>query len=424
VSLKNCIKRSKMRVFRRIYMRRRLASGEYEASWVQIPNRYIKKFGKVSYEMDVAKPNFYTFSDFSFSVVNNDGYFSGTENAMSFWYGYLTRYRTLVKVEAGYLDTDDTEYPTVSTLMIGIMTDDIKQNYDNSVELNARHISEVFNEIPAGRIAGLGSTQTASDIVTKIRDFTDSNGVYVFQKYISSGAWNISVTTNNYNMATSTSLEGLTCWELMSKLAEAENYVMYIARNGDFYFNSRSVVASTPAFTFAGIGESGQEYGHNIMKRLSIDDGISKVYNRIRVKMANDDTLTSYYTKQETWNWADSSSSFYYGVRTYEYENDWLNTAGASTIADNLYNEFRWPKLELEMDTKFVPQLNLNDRVGVSYRTRTAMGGDLWGYFDWGYGIWAAQAGFNIDISGSDYKITSISHDLNQFKSAVGIREI
>jgi hypothetical protein len=405
-------------------MRRRLATGEYEASWVQVPNRYIKKFGKVSFEMDVAKPNFYTFSDFSFSVVNNDGYFSGTENAMSFWYGTLTRYRTMVKVEAGYIDTDDTEYPTSSTLFIGIMTDDIKQNYDNTVELNARHISEVFKEIPAGNIAGLGVTQTASDIVTKIRDYTDANSIAVFQKYISLGAWNISTTTNNYNMATSTSLEGLTCWDLMSKLSEAENYTMRISRDGGFYFNSRSVVDSIPTFRFAGIGESGPEYGHNIMKRLSIDDGISKVYNRVRVKMANEDTLTSYYTKNETWNWADSSSSFYYGVRTYEYENDWLNTVGASAIADNLYNEFRYPKLELEMDTKFVPQLNLNDRVGVNYRTRTAMGGELWGYFNWGYGIWAAQAGFNIDISSDDYKVTSLRHDLNSFKSAVGIREI
>jgi hypothetical protein len=405
-------------------MRRRLASGEYEATWVQIPNRYIKKFGKVSFEMDVAKPNFYTFSDFSFSVINNDGYFSGTENAMSFWYGTLTRYRTMVKVEAGYTDTDDTEYPTTSTLFIGIMTDDIKQNYDNSVELSARHISEVFKEIPAGNVSGLGVTQTASDIVTKIRDHVDANSIAIFQKYISIGAWDISTTTNNYNMATSTSLEGMTCWDLMTKLSEAENYTMRISRDGNFYFNSRSVVASTPVFVFAGIGESGQEYGHNIMKRLSIDDGISKVYNRIRVKMGNEDTLTSYYTKEETWNWADSSSSFYYGVRTYEYENDWLNTVGSSTIADNLYNEFRYPKLELEMDTKFVPQLNLNDRVAVSYRTRTAMGGDLWGYFNWGYGIWAAQAGFNIDISSNDYKVTSLQHDLNSFKSVVGIRQV
>lgn len=413
-----------MRVFRRLYLKTRLASGEYESTWTEIPVKYIKKYGSISFESDVIKPNFYKFSDFTFDVINNDGYFSGTDNAVSIWYGAPTRYRTLVKLESGYIDTDETEYPTVTSLFYGIMTEDINQNFDNSVQIKANHISYVFKEVPASAIPGLGVTQTASDIITKIRDYQDSNLVYVFQKYLTSGAWNISTTTTYYNMATSTTLDGIDSWELMTKLAEAENHVVYISRDGSFYFHPRGDIASTPSFHFSGIGESGAEYGHNIMRRLKIDDGISKVYNRIRIKHDSDDTLTSYYTKQETWTWGDSSSSFYYGVRTYDYENEWLNTATSATVADSIYNEFIRPKLEIELESKFVPQLSLYDRVSLTYRTRTPMGGDLWGYFDWGTGVWAAQAGFNINISDSEYKVISLKHDLNAFKSTVRIREL
>jgi hypothetical protein len=101
-----------------------------------------------------------------------------------------------------------------------------------------------------------------------------------------------------------------------------------------------------------------------------------------------------------------------------------MDTATAITVANTIYNEFFWPKLEITMDTKFVPQLNLFDRVSLTYRTRTPMGGDLWGYFDWGSGVWAAQAGYNINISDTDYQLIGLQHDLNNFKSNVKLRAI
>jgi len=418
------IKKKKHNVFRRLWFKRRLQTGEYESSWIQIPNQYITSWGQVNFQVDDIMPNFYSFSGNTFEVVNNDGFFSNTDAPSSLFFGCLTRYRTLVKLEAGYIDNNGVELPTNSTLYIGVLGEDMKYQEDNRVSFQTKHISSIFEEFQADRITGLGATQTASDIITKIKDHTDAGAVKIFQKYISSTAWNIQTTTTNYNLATSTSLQNVSCWELMQKLAGAENFVVYVDSTGNFNFIQRTVNTTTAQYHFSGLSDTDKTYGHNIMKKISIDDGIRKVYNRIKIKISNEDTLTSYYIKNETWQWGDSSSSFMFGVREYNYENYWLETVTASVIADNIYNEYSRPKKEVELEVKFVPQLNLLDRVSLTYKTKTLIGQDKWGYFNWDEGIWGGAVGYNINLNDVDYKIINLTHNINEFKSKTLLREI
>lgn len=424
MSIESEIKKNKMRVFRRVYMRRRQANGEYESTWQRIDNSRVKRFGSISYSVDDVVPNFYKFSGLRMQLLNNDGFFSDTTEDKSFFYQYLTRYKTMVKVEAGYEADDGTEYPTNPSLYVGLVSEDVKYQENSIVDFTTKHLSVIFEEFPSDRINGMNSTQTASEVVERIRDFTDSNGTAIFQKYISSGAWDIQTTTTNYKMVTSTTLQGLSCWRLMRKLAEAENYVLYIDANANFVFRARDDITTTAKYHFSGIGDTDKTYGHNIME-LETSENIRKVYNRIKVKYEQGDTTTSYYIKNEEWNWADSSSSFLYGVREYIYSNQFLNTATSETIADTIFTEFSFPKNEVKIKSKFVPHLMVQDRVSATYKTqRYTSDGSQWGYFLWGTGRWGERPGYNINIDDEDYRITNLRHNIDSMQSQVTLREL
>lgn len=414
-----------MEVFRRLYFKRRLTSGEYESTWQRIPNKYIKKFGSITRSIEDVRPNFYKYSGMKFVLVNNDGFFSDETQQDSFFYGSLGIHRTLVKVEGGYIDTDDTEYPTTPILFIGIIAgDDTKYKHNNEVEFNVDHISKIFDEFPADRVAGLGSTQTASDIIGVIRDHTDGNAVAIFQKYITSGAWNITATSNNYNMATSTSLQGMSTWQLMQKLAEAENMIVYIDNNASLYFKEKTGVPASTTFHLSGIGDNDRTWGHTVMRNIEIDRGLEKVYNRVRIKYSPDDTTTSYYIYNETWNWGDSSSSFRFGVRQYEYINEWMGSTVAAIVAASIFTEFSEPKDLVTLDCKFMPQLELMNRVSLTYQSLLLAGGDMWGYFNWDDGLWGGVQAYNINIANDEYKVVEIKHNIDNFVSTLKIKEL
>ena len=417
------IKKNSTKTFRRIYLRNRTAS-DYEVNWVQIPSKYIRDYGDIEYGIEDIKINFFNFSGYTFKVDNSDGYFSDVDDDRSFFYTAATIPRTMVKVEAGYEADDGTEYPTNSTLFVGLLGGDIDYNEDNLMDFQADPLYKVFEEFNANAIPNINGNYTASEIVTKIRDYQDGNAVSVFQKYISSGAWNITTTSTDYNMSTNTTLEDINCWKLMTKLAEAENMIVYIDRTGEFYFREKYPADTTAAFHFSGIGDTDKTYGHNLMKGISKKKRYSKVYNRIRIKNNKADTTTSWYTKAEDWDWADSTSSYLYGVQTYEIENDFIPTATAETIAENIYNQYVNPKEEVRINSKFVPHLNLNDVVTLTYRTKTIMGGDLWGHFLWGHGLFGTRLGYNINIENKSFKIIKLRHDIEKFYSQVDLREL
>lgn len=426
MSLIRCIKRNKMKVFRRMYVRRRMSStGNYEAAWVRIPDAYIKQWGTVTISLEDIKPNFIKYGALTMNVVNNDGYFSTRDQNDSIFYGTLGLNKTLVKIEAGYIDTDGTEYPASPSIFVGVISEeDTKYKYNNEVQLKVNHISKIFEEFPANDVAGLGSTQTASDLIGKIRDHVDGAAVAIFQKYISLTAWNITATSNTFNLASSTSLQNITTWKFMQKLSEAENYTMYVDNQAQFWFKEKSAVAASITYHFSGVGDADRTWGHNIMQNIEIDSGLDTVYNRVRIKYASEDTTSSYYTKKETWNWGDSSSSYRFGIRTYEYENTWLSPTTAAAIATTIYNEYAEPKERVTIDAKFVPQLDVMDRVSLTYQSNVTKGGDLWGFFTWDVGIWGGNVAYNINITNSEYKVIDIKHNLDKFVSTVKMVEI
>jgi len=278
----------------------------------------------------------------SFELSNVDGYFNDPTDSDSFFFGFLTTYRTLVSVEAGYIGDDDNYYPSTPTTYVGIISEGIERKNNGLINLKTDHISKIFAEFQAEKVAGLGATQTASDIITNIQNHVDSNGVTIFQKYIST--WNIDTTTTNYNMATSTTLQNKNCWDLMRDLSVAENKTLFISGDGEFNF-VENVSTGTSIYHLSGPGDDNIAYGRNVLKEIKTDESVKHIYNRVRIKYDIGDTSTSYYTLDEEWDWGDSSSSFRYGVRPYNYSNNFLSASTAAEIANTIYNKFKEPTL-------------------------------------------------------------------------------
>lgn len=413
------IKKSQAKAFRRIYFRRRSLT-DYEADWQEVPSKYIRSFGAIEYGIEGIKVNFFKFSGYSFRVDNVDGFFNDVDDGSSFFYQYPALPRTMVKVEAGYEATDGTEYPTNPSLFVGLLGSDFTYSPNNIMTLKADHFTKIFEEFNANAIPSMTGNYTASEVITKVRDYQDSNTVAVFQKYISLGAWTIESTTTQYVMSTNTTLQNISCWDLFTKFSEAENKILGIDRTGAFFFKTKTP-DTIPVFHFSGVGDTNRTYGTNLLRNISKRKAYEKIYNRIVVKLAKENTTTSHYEKSEVWAWADSSSSFLYGVRTYNVDNDFLTTGTASTIADNIYDEYLEPKVEVALDSKFVPQIDLNDLVTLTHKTATPTSGDLWGYFLWGSGKFSQFKG-NYTFDQDEFRVLSLRHDINNFKTSVLLR--
>ena len=295
-------------VFRRAYIKRRNAStGLLESDWQEI-TPYIIRWGNISVGLDDVRLNRFNLSGASLIVDNKDGKFNGEDNFNSLWYGYLTRYGSMLKIEAGYQTLPNavgwgfpwgfawgatTEFPTDSTQGIFILDQEIPISSDNQVQVAASSLKSIFDGVKANEITGLGPTQTASELIAKIRDHTDGAGAVVFRQYISAASWLIQTTSSYYNIATSTALDNEgTAWDLMVKLAEAEGYVVYINRFGQLVFGDRTPNTSVSQFSFYGQGFPRQ----NVISVQSYREALNKVYNNIRLKYLSADTSTSYVT--------------------------------------------------------------------------------------------------------------------------------
>jgi hypothetical protein len=421
MGLETEINKSSANIFRRAYVKRRSAdTGLYESDWQDI-TAYVKKWGSISAAVDDVKLNEFTYSGISLLVSNDEAKFNREDDEQSLWNGYLTRYKSLIKIEAGYTADDGTEYPTVSTQGIFIITNEIAlRGNTNDVQLRGKSLISVFDEVRASDIASITGTMTASEVVTSIRDYTDGSGNYIFQQFISAGAWTIQTTTNNYVFNDTSALQDLSCWGLMSKLSESEGNILMINRTGGFEFRNRDPRTTASSFDIRGLG-----YRNMHIKSIpSFKEALNKTYNYFRVKFDEADTTTSFVVAGTTTSVDASNPSWKYGQRTYEMTNIFMDSVTADAVASNLYSLFATPKNEVSIDTKFVPHLEILDRLALYHRSYSIMGATLWDRFNWDEANWASQAGENFDFDGENYKVLSRKINLDNLTNNFILREI
>lgn len=418
--------------FRKVEIKRRsVTTGQYETDWYNITN-YVEKFGTLQTSIDDTRLNQFVHSGVNLTVRNDYGEFNPEWDGQSLFYGYLTRVRSLVRVSAGYTDGSGNQYPTDSTQGIFVMTGDINVvSSNNQVNLNCKSLVNVFQEVRADEIAGIDTSITASEIMALIRDATDGSGNLIFRTFITSTSWDIQSTTNVItNMGTTTALEGFSVWELMNKLAETENFVVYVTRTGGIVFGDRLASSAEPVFSFYGAGFRNP----NIIKITEYKEAVDKLFTHIRFKFLEPDTATSYIEAGTVTTVDVRSDPWKYGRRTYEFENIFFNsTVTAQAVATKILNEFSNLRSELTVDVEFSPHLELLDRVGVSYREGTIGSIYVWDRWDWAADtttadgpnvlFYASETSSVVDFAQKNFKIISRRTNLDTFVTTFALRE-
>lgn len=415
------INKSSAEVFRRAYIKRRSeTSGLYESSWYEI-TEFVKDWGSVSRSIDDLRLNIFQHSGFDLLVRNDTGAFNNEISFNSLWHGYLSRYRTLIKLEAGYIDENDAELPTDTTLGVFIMNDEIPiSGINNSASLRCKSLMSVFNEVKISDVSGIYTTLTASELIAKIRDHTDGSSNFILRQFITSTAWTIQ-STSNYYVFTSEKAGSITCWDFMQKLAEGEGYVLLINRTGGIEFRDRDERTSTSQFTFSGQGFSDQ----NVIQLIEYKESLNKYFNFFRLQYLEPDTSTSFVTAGTTTTVDPSSTAWKYGTRQYDFKLTFpTNTTTAQSIVNNLYSRFNLLKNEIKIKTKFAPQLEISDKVLLNYHSYDTAGQTLWDVFLWDTDSWASEQGENFDFDNQPFKIISLNHDLNTLATNITLRDI
>lgn len=467
-SLLNLIKAPKSRVFARCYIKRRSAStGLFENFWLDISND-VKKYGKIVNSTDSLRRSKFTFGNAKLVFENSNGKYNPHSDQASLWSGYLNQQRTLVRIDAGFLySTKDAlsgiyenfEFPYAaqwdvaewdetqsqwdaeesSTVFQGVISGDIVFSDSNEVTFNVKPLQSVLQEYPARNLTGWTSTgMTASQFVAMVRDQTDGAGSFVFRPFFgnTTSYWDISATSNVYsNLNTSTAKDVIdkNVFEIIEKLAEAEDYVPYVSRDGIFKFVSRGSGLSITSFEFYGAGSNNSEYGHTIKKVSSYGFRASKYYSRVQVKFAEENTATSYVVVESTLTVSGTSNPWILGAKTFAVENLYIpNTATALSLATTIFNDASALKSEIEYETSFVPHLDVFDRISVTYDPNPIAAGSLWDQRNWADDatstsddlIFDLQENDSLLLSGQEFKFISYEIDLDNFSNKILAREV
>lgn len=466
-SLLSLIKSPKSRVFSRAYIKRRDATtGLFEDTWEEITDD-VKKFGKITNQADPQRRSKFTFGNAKIVMENSDGKYNAHNDISSLWFGFLNQQRTLVRLDAGFLYStknangvySNFEFPyqaqwdvaewdeaqslwdaeDSSTVFTGLISGDIVFSDTNDVTFNLKPLMSVFQDYPARNLTGWTSTgMTASQFVTMVRDQTDGAGSFIFRPFFgnTTAFWDISTTSNIYsslNTATAKDVIDKNVYEIIEKLAESEDFVPYVSKDGTFKFISRSFGLSATSFEFYGAGANNSQYGHTIKKVNSYGFRASKYYSRVQIKFNEASTSTSYAVVESTLTVGGANNPWILGAKTFSLENLYIpNTATALSLATNIFNDASALKNEIEFETSFVPHLDLFDRISVTYDPNPVSVNSLWDQRNWADDatntsddlIFDLQDNDSLLLEGQEFKFISFEIDLDNYSNKILAREV
>ena len=452
------IKNQKGKVFRRLSIKRRLSTtGLFETSWQDI-TKDVKSWGRIAKSIDYVRYSLVRFSDVNLTVANDYGKYNSEDDEASLWYGYASQQRTLVKLEAGFTHQTqaangvwtNTEFPAAPTIFVGVIQGDLALSDENQVNVTVKPLLQIFRDYPVKNLTGYTTTgMTANQFVTMLRDQTDGSSNYIFRPFFQDTTtyWNYTSSSITYVDVANTVASArpipagatvpqndfieMNVWEAIEKLAEAENLVPYITRDGTFTFSNRNPNTTTAAFQFFGRGFSNYDYGSTIKTINRYTKKVSDYYSRVEVKWLDSATTTAIVVTQTSLVVNGTNPSWLYGQKTFQIENFWLGTlSSAQTLANSIYQAVSTINKELDFTTSFVPHLELLDRVQVSYESTERSLNSRWDVNDWAADsantttdlYWASPIGDEIRFSAKEFKLVSIELNLDNFESRfVGI---
>lgn len=444
------LQKSVATVFRRFSIKRRLdnATGEYETNWLDISDD-VKKWGKIGWSLDEKQYAFFQQGNVNMVMRNDRGQYNAEANIGSYWSGYLTRYKTLARIEGGFIAAGGYEVPvedvpgsleaSTPSQFIGVITEPIELTDNNEAVISIKSLTSVLGDVPANLLVlasagAVGAGQlTASGLMTRMQNVTDGSSNFILRKFITSTLWNIEATTQTLtSLDTSTALDGYNCWTLAKKLAETSVKAVWVTKLGGLNFKAQTPT-TTVEFVFSGNPYNNTEYGNSIKTIRSIEEDYDYLYNRVRVKFGTTDTSTAWKEKKETWVVGDSTTSWKYGVKTLEIQNTWMDSLTADNVASTLYVSLNKLTEKVSLDCKFIPTLNLLNYCQIDY---DVIGGAAvrWNFFLWGglpagggseiESFWDTSQSPIYDFVSKYYKIIGMEHDMEKMGTAITMRSV
>ena len=443
-SLNQQIKRPTSKIFRRFYIKRRqISDGLFESEWQDL-TRFVMRWGRFRWSVDTPRYGDLRLDNANLKCINIEGTFNPNDNDDSFWNGYGDIQRSLVKIEAGFIHQTlsaggvwtNTEYPTNPTLWLGIISGDIFLTGRSEVNLPLRPVNQVFRDYPANQLDNAYFTTTgmsSGGYFEMLRDQTDGSNNYIFRQFIGTGAandWTIATGGNLYaNLSSSGSedLHQLDCWQVAERFANAEQKIAYINNKGQFVWQSKTATAAVQ-YEFHGQGSIDRTYGMTIKNIKRYGKRLTAFYSRVAVKYDKADTNTSFANTALAFAVAGTNTAWNLGQRTYSIENYWLpNSAAAATIAASVFDDVSSQDDEIEFTTSFIPQIQIMDRVSVTYdATDFVSNKSLWDQRDWAAPpgsetsedlFWDAGRGDAILLDDTNFNILSVDIDLDRMES-------
>lgn len=452
-TLNGQLKKGISEVFRRAYIKRMKGDGTYEANWQDISDD-VKKWGTLTREIDSVRLNNVRFSSLKLTMENSTGRYNTHTDDNSIWLGYANQQRTLVKIETGFVHAtltaagiwDRDEHPNAQwdsskwdgsdtwdntpIMFMGVVYGDMGANNSNEITFNVMPTIDVFRQYPAKNLTGWDNSMTASRFVEMVRDQT-VGGSYIFRPFFgdTSTGFNIQTTTaiySNLNTSAAADIQEMTVWQVIEKLAEAENYAPFVTTDGQFNFVSRSALTSTSQFSFLGQGSNDRTTGQTIKKINYYGPRSSKYYSRVQVKWVDASTTTSYEVVESSFAVSGTNTPWVLGHKTLNIENFWIPSAAvAATLATAIFNDYSANKNEIDFITSFVPHLELLQPIKVTYDSSPVFQECLWDYNNWGDDtmdvlpqdlVWDYSAGDGLKLTDEQFVLIAIKINLDSME--------
>lgn len=349
------------RPYRRMYIKRRTYDGSYEADWFRIDSRdginRINSWGSVEFAIDAEKVIVNTWDISQLSVVfsNFDGWFNSGNDARSAWFGYLDHKDTKLKIDVGYLDTDDTILG-LTTIFEGLVIEgknnnDITSSFsiaDYSKKLDETLITIADDDYLVSDILTLIEANTVFDTYFSTVTFDPKNDVTITVVNADNDLWQDSIwQILQYLAVVSMSTIVIINDEIMLQdRAEVGNYVLAYdvlglsAEDADGEL-AEATETGSPYYTFMGVGGASKDL---------------TLYGSITYDKAGSDKLYTKIVETSTGSVVESiSPTLLIEGRTKEIDlSDLTNSADKTTVINDFLARFGVKRPTIQLSSVFM----------------------------------------------------------------------
>lgn len=399
------------RPLRRLWIKRKLVTGLYETNWQRVDTvdgeDQVIEWGTVTYEIDAdpsTEQSTFDISGVTVKIRNDQGLWNNEKSSTSLFFPddvYLTRKFTKIKIEAGYIDADEEEQG-VCTIFEGLI-ESVSVSEDRAAIIKAMSYLYVLKNYPISDRAYTATTADVSVIISDIFGLTKvSNFIYL----------DTNTPALDGEIADKTTLEG-DYWQVIQRLAFLSNSVPVLvgeiiggeANGQSFKFIPRAPVGASKR-TFYGSGTSAPDI-------YSIDSYDDEGAKRVVLRW-NDDTSSLFAQSSNT------SLKEKYLNKTSEVDVSNLSNADRQPLLNALLSYWEYPRESLTFSCKtMLNNINVMDLINISIPGVYPEDCDRWGFGVWGEVVGsAARAGLIIDIE-TQFLVTSVSLDLDNWKTTI-----